>query len=233
MGDLVARERPVHPRGSGRSHPTIWTLVGAAEVVLATAVVLLDVAIPALVILLLAGLSLAVRRAGPSSLGFQRPVRRGLLSGTAAFAVLWSLFQLSVTIPITAHVSGERQDVGVFADVEGNVGLLLLLLGLSWTLGAFVEETAFRGYLFTRLRDVLGGETSSVVLAVALSSLLFGVLHGEQGVVGVVAVALDGVAFAVLRLHYGTLWAPVLAHGFNNTLGLVTFFVVGPVYGFW
>jgi hypothetical protein len=29
------------------------------------------------------------------------------------------------------------------------------------------------------------------------------------------------------------LWAAVLAHGFNNTIGLVTFFFVGPIYGLW
>jgi membrane protease YdiL (CAAX protease family) len=40
-------------------------------------------------------------------------------------------------------------------------------------------------------------------------------------------------ALAWLRLHYRTLWAPVLAHGFNNTIGLVTFFLVGPVHGLW
>jgi membrane protease YdiL (CAAX protease family) len=208
-------------------------MVAGVEVALAVALVLLDVAIPALVLLLLAGVSLAVRRRGPASLGFSRPARGGMVVGTAAFAVVWSLVQLSVTIPVVTHLSGERQDVGIFADVEGNPGLLLLLLALSWTLGALAEETAFRGYLFTRLRDVLGGGSLSVVLAVALSSLLFGLLHGEQGAVGVVAVALDGVAFCALRLYYGTLWASVLAHGFNNTLGLVTFFAVGPVYGFW
>jgi membrane protease YdiL (CAAX protease family) len=63
--------------------------------------------------------------------------------------------------------------------------------------------------------------------------MLFGVLHSEQGAVGTVAVALDGVAFSLLRLRFGTVWAPVLAHGFNNTLGLLTFFLIGPVYGFW
>ena len=66
-----------------------------------------------------------------------------------------------------------------------------------------------------------------------MTSVLFGLLHSEQGVVGVVAVALDGVVFCAMRVYFGTVWAPVLAHGFNNTLGLATFFVVGPVYGFW
>ncbi len=218
------------PRAAGGP----WLLLlTAIEVTLAVAAVLLDLVLPSLVLLLLAGLSLAVRRQGPASLGLRRPRRGHLVGGTALFALVWSLFQLAVTIPITNHLSGEEQDMGVFADVEGDLGLLLVLLVASWTLGAVVEEVAFRGYLLTRLRELLGGGPAALAAAVLVSSVLFGVLHGEQGVVGVVAVALDGVAFCLLRLYYGTVWAPVLAHGFNNTLGLLTFFLIGPVYGFW
>jgi CAAX protease family protein len=63
--------------------------------------------------------------------------------------------------------------------------------------------------------------------------VFFGLAHSEQGVVGVVAVAIDAVAFSVLRYRYKTLWASVLAHGFNNTIGFVAFFLVGPIHGFW
>jgi CAAX protease family protein len=219
--------------GAGRRQPAWWSWLAAGELVVASAAILLDLAIPSLVLLLLAGVSLAIRREGPSSLGLRRPSRRHLVVGTAGFAVAWSLLGVGVTMPVVNHLSGQRQDMGVFADVEGDVGLLLLLVVLSWPLGAFVEEVAFRGFLLTRLREVLGGGRVALVVAVLAASALFGVLHGEQGLVGVVAVALDGVAFCALRLHYGTVWASVLAHGFNNTLGLVTFFLVGPVYGLW
>jgi membrane protease YdiL (CAAX protease family) len=229
MSELVTETRP----SSGAPRPAWWTWLAAAELVVAVAAIVLDLAIPSLVLLLVAGLSLAVRREGLSSLGLHRPRRRHLVAGTAAFALVWSVFQFSVTMPIANHVSGGRQDVGVFADVEGDVGLLLLLVLLSWTLGAFVEELAFRGFLLTRLREVLGDGRVALAVAVLVSSVLFGVLHSEQGLVGVVVVALDGIAFCALRLYYGTLWASVLAHGFNNTLGLVTFFLVGPVYGLW
>jgi membrane protease YdiL (CAAX protease family) len=203
------------------------------EIALAGAVVLLDLAVPSVLLVLLAGASLVLRRQGPSSLGLRRSRRDHVVVGTAAFAVAWSIFQVGVTMPVANHLSGEKQDVGVFADVEGDLALLLLLVLLSWTLGALVEEIAFRGFLLTRLRDVLGRGPVALTAAVLASSILFGVLHSEQGLVGVLVVSLDGVAFCVLRLYYGTVWAAVLAHGFNNTLGLVTFFLVGPVYGLW
>jgi membrane protease YdiL (CAAX protease family) len=229
VSDLVAATR----RTSAAAPRGWWTWLAVAELLVAGAVILLDLAIPSLLLLLLAGMSLAIRREAPSSLGLRRPCRHHLVAGTAAFAVAWSAFQLAVAMPVANHLSGERQDVGVFADVEGDVGLLLLLVALSWTLGAFVEEVAFRGFLLTRLREVLGERRGALAAAVVLSSVLFGVLHTEQGLVGVLVVALDGVAFCALRLYYGSLWASVLAHGFNNTLGLVTFFLMGPVYGFW
>jgi membrane protease YdiL (CAAX protease family) len=225
---LRVPEPTAPPLGSGRG----WRWLAGLEVALVVAVVLADLLLPALVILVLAGLSMLIRPQRAGSLGVRRTGRR-LVLPMLVFAAGWSVFQLAVTMPVTHHLSGTQQDLGVFADVEGDVGLLALLLLLSWTLGAVCEELAFRGYLLTRLRELLGPGRVGTSLAVLVSAVLFGVLHSEQGVVGVVAVALDGAAFAVLRLRYGTVWAPVLAHGFNNTLGLLTFFLVGPVYGLW
>jgi hypothetical protein len=37
-----------------------------------------------------------------------------------------------------------------------------------------------------------------------------------------------GVVFSVLRYRCHTLWAPVLAHRFDDTIGFVWFFLFGP-----
>jgi CAAX protease family protein len=218
-------------RPSGPVRAVSW--VTGIEVLLAAAAVLLDLLIPSLVLLAMAGVSLLGRRDGPSSLGLRRPHTRRLAAKMLLFAAAWSAFQLAVAMPVVSHVSGTEQDVGLFADVEGDLGLLAILLAASWTLGAVVEELAYRGYLLTRLRELTGRGTPGLVVAVLVSSTLFGVAHSEQGLVGVAAVTLDAVAFCLLRLHYDTVWAPVLAHGWNNTIGLVTFFLVGPVAGLW
>ena len=148
-------------------------------------------------------------------------------------AALWSVVLISLVIPVLEHVTGWQQDLSSFADVEGQLGMLVVFLALTWTLAALGEEVAYRGFVFTRVRDVVGNGLAGTVAAVVLSSVLFGLVHTEQGAIGVIVTFFDALLFSVLRLKYRTLWAAVLAHGFNNTIGLVTLYLVGPVHGLW
>jgi membrane protease YdiL (CAAX protease family) len=203
--------------------------VAAAEVAVAAVVIVGDLLVPTLVVLALVGVSLAVRRQGLASLGFARVSRPGRMAvQVLGLTAAWTLFQLGLVMPIVERVTGGTQDVSDFAALEGDAARLGGLLLLSWTLAAVGEETVYRGYLLTRTRECAG-----LAVAVILPSLLFGFAHTEQGMVGVVLTALDAVALTWLRLHYRTLWAAVLGHGFNNTIGLVTFFLVGPVGALW
>lgn len=211
-----------------------WRLLAAAEVALAVVAVVTDVLVPTLVLLALAAASLAVRRAHPASLGLRPVERPHHLSGLMLlFALGWSLLHLALLEPVLRHLTGEHQDTSDFADLQGNIAMLLLLLVLGWTLAAVGEELAYRGFVLTRLTELFGGSRAAVVLSVLLSSVLFGLAHTEQGVVGVALAGIDGAAYAALRLRYRTLWAPVLAHGFIDTLGFLTFFLVGPIQGWW
>jgi membrane protease YdiL (CAAX protease family) len=214
-------------------HTRLWQLITAVEVVAASAAVLLDLLIPSLVLVAMALLSLAIRRTGFSSLGFHASHDHLLGWKMLGFAVAWSVFQLAVTMPIANHLSGDTTDLSAYRDVQGDVALLLGWIALSWTVGALLEETAYRGYLLTRMRELFGAGRVGLVVAVAASSLLFGIAHTEQGVVGVVTITLDAVAFSVVRYRCKTVWASVLAHGFNNTIGFVAFFLVGPIHGLW
>lgn len=222
------------PVASAGRHHLLWAMVAVVELALATVAVLRDLFIPTILILGLAALSLLVRRRGPASLGFHRVAHPWRMAGEV-FAVMigWSLLQLGLFMPVLNHVTGKKQDLSGFADLEGSVGLLAAYLLATWTLAALGEETVFRGYLQTRITDVVGSGRAGVAVAVVATSLLFGVLHSEQGLIGVLVVALDAVLFSLLRLRYGSVWASVLGHGFNNSVGLVAFFLVGPIYGFW
>jgi len=211
-----------------------WRVVALAEVVLSAAAVAFDLFLPTIVILLLASISLAIRRTGPSSLGFRNVQQPGrMVVAVFVLTIGWSLVQLGLTMPILNHLTGQRQNLAQFEGLQGNLTMLLLLLGLSWTLAALGEETVYRGYIPTRISEVLGPRRAGLLLAVGISSALFALAHTEQGVIGVGLTFLDAVFFSVLKLRFRTLWAAVLAHGFNNTIGMVTFYLIGPIYGLW
>jgi membrane protease YdiL (CAAX protease family) len=80
---------------------------------------------------------------------------------------------------------------------------------------------------------VFGANTAGILTAVVLSSALFGLAHTEQGPIGIILTFLDALFFSFLRWRFKNLWAAVLGHGFNNTIGLVSFYLVGPMYGLW
>lgn len=114
---------------------------------------------------------------------------------------------MSLLIPIAEHVTGEQQDMGEFGELQGNLGLLLGLVAASWVLGAVVEEIAFRGYLRTRLVDALGARPVAATAATLVAAVLFGLIHTEQGAVGVMITTADALFFTVLaRRSASGLW---------------------------
>jgi membrane protease YdiL (CAAX protease family) len=210
-------------------------VVGALEVAVAAAVVISDLFIATLIILPLVAMSLAVRRQRPSALGFRRSPRAlRMIAMVLGLTFAWDLFQSGLTKPILNRITGEQQDVSQFAGLPGNMGALLMFLAISWTLAAVGEEIIYRGYLPLRITESIGRNTVGVLAGVVLSSVLFGLAHTEQGAVGVVLTFLDALFFSFLRWRFQNLWAAVLGHGFNNTIGLVTFyFFPSIIHGLW
>jgi membrane protease YdiL (CAAX protease family) len=220
---------PGSARSAGR-----WRLVAAVEVTLAAGAVLWDLAIPTFVILGVMVVSLLIRRDGLASMGFHRVPRPTILVGKMLLlAAGWTLVSVGLLKPVVNHLSGTTQDMSQFEGLRGDLSQLVLWVALGWAVAALGEELAFRGFVQTRMTELVGSTGVRLVVAVGSTSILMGLLHTEYGLVGVVASAVDSVFYSVLRYRYRTLWAAVLAHGFLNTIGFVAFFFIGPVYGLW
>lgn len=212
----------------------IWKIVTMIELIAATVVVLFDLFLPSLVILAMVIVSLLIRREGPASLGFQRPESWSVLAIFSFLtAFLLQLFDVGVIMPIMNRVTGTTIQSSP-DNLKGNPSQLILLIVLSWTLAAFCEEIAFRGYLPKLLTQLFGSGVLGLVLSVGISSILFGLLHLEQGIIGVVVATFDGLVFSWLKRKFNSnLWATILAHGFYNTVGVLVFYFTGPIYGLW
>ncbi len=207
----------------------------AAELAAAAALIVFDVLIPAVLVLVLAAVSLLIRREKPSDLGLKK-LKKPLQTAAIVFGltIAWTLIDAGLFMPVLNRLTGTVQDLSAYENLKGDIGQYLYFLAAGWTLAAVVEEIAFRGYIQERLSGLFKNRRAGIIAAVAVSSLLFGLIHTEQGMVGVVITALDAVFFSIVKIKFeNNTWASVLAHGFSNTIGITVFFFTGPIYGLW
>lgn len=221
------REDPVH-----RDSRKITPLVAGAEVAVAAALVVganvYDIVpiseTPWLVAI--GWLSLRMRGRSWKSVGLARPAGWGKTFLIAFFAAAaLQIFSEFVAEPAIESLTGSRQDLSSFQDLVGNLPASLIMLVLVWTLAAFGEELAYRGYVLERAAALLGDSDRAYVAAMIAVSVLFGLGHIYQGPAGVVGSTISGLLFGGLYLACGrNLWVPILAHGISDTIGLAAIY---------
>lgn len=214
---------------------TIWKTIAIIELVGAAVIILFDLLIPTLVIQAMIIVSLLIRREHVSALGFKHPKSwPGMIGFAFVGALLLQLFDVGVLMPILNRLTGVTIDYSGFASLQGNLGQLLVILALSWTLAALGEELVYRGYLQKLLGELSGSHLPGVLLTIGVSSLLFGLAHSEQGLIGVVVTSVDALFYSWLKRKFdNNLWVAILAHGFYNSVGVIIFYFTGPIYGLW
>ena len=100
------------------------------------------------------------------------------------------------------------------SDIIYSGGLVFQLLATC--VGApFAEELLFRGLIHRRLRKIL-----NMIPAMLISSLLFGIIHGNiiQGVYAF----LIGLMCAFVYEKFKNLWAPIILHASANSLAVIS-----------
>lgn len=162
------------------------------------------------------------------NLGFGRPHRPLLYLALAAAGV--TLLQLSGLIlgPVWEQFFGSGRDLTRFANVSGSLSQLMAVLALNWTVAAFGEELAFRILLMRGIAFALGDSRIAFAIALVAQATIFGLVHAYQGPAGVAGTISSGLIFGALTLAArGSIWPPALAHGLNNTIGLLAIYEGG------
>jgi CAAX protease family protein len=166
------------------------------------------------------------RGPGWRAVGLRWPAHPGRIL-TIGLVVGYQWLGLYIIEPLLARAtSGQLPDVSMFRPIVGDEARLAIWLALVWTLAAFMEEMVYRGWIMTRVAEIGRFSRAAWVVALLMSSAIFGAVHLYQGAAGVVATALSGGVFAALYLATGrNLWAGILAHGFMDTVGIVMIYL--------
>jgi uncharacterized protein len=138
--------------------------------------------------------------------------------------LLMEAFELFVSQPLLIRITGKQPDLSDFQAIYGNVKWTLLL-ALTWTLAAFGEEMAWRGYLMNRIADLGKHTRLAWIVSLVAVNVAFGYAHSYQGITGIIDEGLMGVLLGVLYLGTGwNLSVPIIAHGIADTVDLLLIF---------
>jgi uncharacterized protein len=170
------------PRLASERPPEILKLAAAFELLVAGLLVWGDFSyIPfgnTVGLLLLGSASLWLRLTGWRKIGLQRPrswaktLAWGIGLGFGLQAV-----DMEIAAPLLTRITGHAPDLSHFRSMVGNVPQLLFWLAVTWSIAAFGEEMAYRGYILNRAADALGRTRFAWVFAAIFSSALFGLGH--------------------------------------------------------
>ncbi len=155
-------------------------------------------------------------------IGLARPAswgRTALQAVGAALAALAILVALQMIVFMLVGPAGPASDQSEYDPISGNLALLLGMLAVSWTFVAFGEEMLIRAFLTSAMARPFQQTRVTVALAVAGSSVTFGLMHLSWGWMGVLETTLFGLVLGTAYIRSGrNLWVTIIAHGFVNTM---------------
>jgi membrane protease YdiL (CAAX protease family) len=172
-------------------------------------------------------LSLRLRGGSWSATGLKMPAswRRTILFAIAA-AALRILIGALVIEPVTAHFWPPTVAPSGSNEIQGYAIVALQWLLLIWTFAAFGEEIGYRGYLLTRAAEVGGRSSAAYWVGNIIVAVLFGFGHYYKGPSGILDSGMAGLILgAAFILSKRNLWVCILAHGFIDTVGVISAFM--------
>jgi hypothetical protein len=148
-----------------------------------------------------------------------------LALGVAA-GILLEAIELFMSQPLLVRLTGKQPDLSDFTNLHGNAVHLLIGVALAWTLAAFGEEMAWRGYLMNRFADLGNGARIAWILGLVIVNIAFGFAHSYQGITGIIDEGFMGLLLGLLFLSTGrNLLVPIVAHGVSDTIDLVLMYL--------
>lgn len=152
----------------------------------------------------------------------------GIILRQALIVFVLAAVAFAIGAIVMANIVGipEGADMQSYNYLQGNLGMLLLSLAGVYVVSSFGEEVLFRGYLMTRCAEAFNGSKTGWRVAVAISTVVFALIHYDWGITGIVQTGFMGfvLAYAYLRVKRN-LWVNIIAHGIMDTILMVQLYL--------
>lgn len=140
------------------------------------------------------------------------------IAGGITAGILLKLALKAVVMPLI----GAPAINSAYHYVSGNPAALTRMIITVIVAGGIGEEIVYRGFLFERLRGVLGRNTAATAAIVAVTTALFALAHfAEQGIAGSEQAVFTGLTFATMYILTGSLWLSMITHASYDVVALL------------
>jgi uncharacterized protein len=129
---------------------------------------------------------------------------------------------------IMANITGipEGSDMGGYDYLKDNIGMLILTLIGVYIASSFGEEVIYRAFLINRISEIGQKTKKATIIAVILSSIIFGLIHYNWGPMGIVQTGFMGLALGICYVKIKKrLWILILAHAYMDTILMVQMYL--------
>lgn len=172
----------------------------------------------------LAAVGVVFARGGSfADLGFRRPERWALVPlQVAGILAAFVAAQTLLPLLVSSFMYLPEPDLSRYDSIAGNLGAAIAMALILPLTAAIPEEIIYRGFLIGRLSGIFGRHTGGAIVTVLVQALIFGAIHFQWGVGGMILTVMMGLVWgAAYLLCRRNLWIVILAHSAGHIL-LVT-----------
>lgn len=148
------------------------------------------------------------------------------LQSIVVFVLATGAFILASVVMVNITGIPEAADHSAYNYISGNLGMLVLSLAGVFIVSSFGEEIVYRAFLINRLSELGSNHTYVRILAVLISSVIFGLAHYSWGLMGIIQTSFMGLALGCSYVYLKRkIWVLIIAHAYMDTMLMVQMYL--------
>lgn len=166
-----------------------------------------------------------------ADLGFTRPERWATVPfQVAGILVAFIAMETLVPLLVSLFIDLPEPDFSRNAAISGDLGAAIAFALILPLTASIPEEIIYRGFLIGRLSEFFGKTTRGASMTILVQALIFGSVHFQWGIGGMIMTFCMGIVWGTAYLLCGrNLWVVILAHSAGHILFVTQLYLATPI----
>lgn len=173
-------------------------------------------------------LLLFLRRQNLVEIGFRSPTSwKAVPFWVIGIVVVFLVVQIAMPYAVGMFLELPEADMSRYDSLYHNLPAALMMILVLPLTASIPEEIIYRGFLMDRLTRIFGDNLAGLIATVAIQSLIFGLIHFQWGLGGMITTFVMGVIWGTAFLLVGrNLWIVIMAHSLGHIVMITQLYLV-------